>query len=200
MRKWLMVLSTIVLTVLMFTACSSDSTNVSKEETTIEKKEVLVEKSDSLLSSLESHDWVEISKEMHPEGLVFTLFADLGNSNEVLLSKEELIADSDKEIVWGKDLADREIVATKEEFVDTYLFQTIFGEDVNYSEVNLNESSVHSGGVINTIPTKFPEAQYVEYFSPASDKELDWQALRFVYQEHEEEWLLYAIVRDVHNP
>jgi hypothetical protein len=77
----------------------------------------------------------------------------------------------------------------------------MYGNDVNYDTVNFNRSSVESGGVINTIGAKFPDAKYVEYYSQASvDKEFDWQALRFVFREHEGGWLLFGIVRDVHHP
>ncbi|WP_417898089.1 hypothetical protein ABN702_17745 [Bacillus haimaensis] len=124
------------------------------------------------------------------------LFSNLGGSNEASFSLVELVAESEEEVLWRKNLADREIVATKNRFVDQYLFQTGYGDKVTYQTVNYNESSAPGGGVIYNIPTDFPYAR----FSPATDREYDWQSLRFVYQEHEGEWLLYAIVRDVHNP
>lgn len=200
MKKGLWFLSMVLCTVLL-AACSSGSASTAKEEEPKDSTEsLLVEKSDELFANLENHDWEAISKEVHPDGLVVTLFAYLGGSDEAALSAEELVAAPEEEIVWGMDLAGREIVATKDGFVDRYLFQTVFGEKVNYEKVNYNETSAPGGGVINNISTDYPDAKYVEYFSPASEREYDWQALRFVYQKHEGEWLLYAIVRDVYNP
>ncbi|MCH1626768.1 hypothetical protein [Fredinandcohnia quinoae] len=167
----------------------------------MEQKNALMEKSESIFSSLENHNWKEISDMAHPEGIVFSLFADLGtNSNEVILSKEELIVDDQQEIVWGADHSGRKIIRTKDEFVDGYLFKNIYQNEIDYNTVTFDSSSVESGGVINTISTKFPDAIYVEYYSEASEEEYDWQALRFVFREYEGEWLLFGIVRDVHHP
>lgn len=183
----------LVVASVLLTACSNSS-SASTED-------ALVKKSESLFSLFETHNWVGISDMTHPDGLVFSLFADIGSpsSNEVIISKEKLSEENQEKITWGP-LTGVQVFKTKDDYVDEYLFKSIYGDDLKYDTVNFNSSSVKSGGVINTIPTYFPDAEYVEYYSQASDKEYDWQALRFVFKEHKGEWLLFAIVRDVHNP
>lgn len=173
---------------------------VIENDTTLERE--LLEEAADILSSLKSHNWDEISEMAHPDGVAFSLFADFGSptSNEVVLSKEDIKDNDQGEIIWGVELSGEKVMNTKDEYVDEYLFKNIFGDSVNYDTVNFNSSSVESGGVINTISTYFPDAKYVEYYSKPTEKEIDWQALRFVFKEHEREWLLFGIARDVHNP
>lgn len=176
---------------------------VKNEPPSSTEEEILLEKSVSLLSSLEHLKWEEITEISHPDGVVFSSFANIGSFDaaEVVLAKEELTG-NDHEILWGHDLlSGKEITATKANYVDKYLFHTIMGEPVNYETVTYNSSSVNSGGTLNTISENYPDAKYVEYYSKATDESgVTWQAMRFVFKEHQEEWLLYAIVRDVHSP
>lgn len=190
MNKFFGLLLIILISVLL-TACSSSST-----------EDTLLNKSETILSSLKTHNWDEISEMAHPDGVVFSFFADIGSptSNEVLLSKESLKEKDQGELLWGVEMTDEEVISTKDEFVDEYFFKNIYGDSIKYDTVNFDSSSVESGGVINTISTYFPDAKYVEYYSKPTEKENDWQALRFVFKELEKEWLLYGIVRDVHSP
>ena len=182
-------------------ADDSGLANILNENENILKQELL-EGAAEILSLLESHNWSEVSEKAHPDGIVFSFFADLGSptSNEVVLSKEKLLEEEQEDITWGVELTGEKIIKTKDEFVDEYLFKKMYGDSVNYNTVNFNSSSVESGGTINTISTYFPDARYVEYYSKPTEKEYDWQALRFVFREHKQEWLLFGIVRDVHSP
>ncbi|MBB4824687.1 hypothetical protein HNO89_001911 [Sporosarcina luteola] len=190
MNKW-NGLFMVILTFAVLTACTSSS-----------KENTLENQSEKILSALKSHNWNEISEMAHPDGLVVSLLADIGSptANEVVLRKADINEKDQNEITWGSELSGEKVIATKDEFVDEYLFKTIVGDPVDYDTITFNSSSVENGGVINTITTNFPDAKYVEYYSKPTEKEYDWQALRFVFKEHKGEWLLFGIVRDVHNP
>ncbi|MEH7225778.1 hypothetical protein V7112_18355 [Bacillus sp. JJ1566] len=179
---------------ILLAACSNPSGATTEDE--------LLKMSEELFVALESHDWTTISEMTHPDGLTFSLFADLGSptSNEVILNKETLKQAEQVKVTWGVELTGLEVIKTKDEYVEEYIFKSIYGNPLKYDTVNFNSSSVESGGVINTISKNFPDAKYVEYFSEATEDEYDWQALRFVFKERQGEWFLFGIVRDVHNP
>ena len=170
-----------------------------------EIKENLLKKSEAILILLKTHDWDEFSNHVHPDGLTFSFYAALGadpNNNLTFTKKElELFNTPNLEHIWGMDHSEKQFIMPINEYVDNYLFKYMGNRTVDYSEVNFNKSVVESGGVINTIPEKFPRAKYVEYFSPNTSEEYpDWQALRLVFEEYNGAWYLMGIVRDIHNP
>jgi len=64
-----------------------------------------------------------------------------------------------------------------------------------------NDSNI--GTMINTIHDIYPNAIYVEYIDEPDRDSLVWyyyQAIRFVYEEIDDEWYLTAIVRGAYNP
>lgn len=172
-----------------------------KKDVASSEEEMLLEKSETILTSLEQHNWGDIADMAHPDGVIFSNYANVNSTDasQLVLGKEAINED-EQEIVWGSDInSGKEIVATKEDYVDNYLLSNVVGGEVNYETVTYNSSSVESGGMQNTIHENFPDAKYVEYYSEETNGN-DWQALRFAFKEHEGEWLLFAIVRDVHSP
>ncbi|ADC51747.1 spore germination protein-like protein [Alkalihalophilus pseudofirmus OF4] len=168
------------------------------------EKEKLLKKADTALLTLSKQDWPSLSKMTHPDkGLTFSFYAAIGTDedNDVTFTKEEAAnLGNDTEYIWGYDHGDQQFIMTAHNWVTNYLLMHQGVSSVDYTEVTYNDSIVESGGMINTIADEYPEAKYVEYYSPPSDIEFDWQALRFVFEEKEGEWYLVAIVRDVYSP
>ena len=70
-----------------------------------------------------------------------------------------------------------------------------------YDEITYNDSDI--GTAPNTIHDIYPNAIYVEYLDEPDRYSFEWhyyQAIRFVYEEIDDEWYLIAIVRGAYNP
>ncbi|MFN7249701.1 MAG: hypothetical protein ACK4M9_02825 [Anaerobacillus sp.] len=189
---------------------SHDNSVIVDEPVDIETE--LLSKTETIFDHLEAADWLKLADHVHPtEGLFFSFYADAGSpySNEVHFTIDELRhLEGTETFIWGQDMGDYTFEFSVNDYVEKILLggsQQRNGQktwEINYDVITFNDSEVDSGGIINTIPDYFPEAKYVEYYSPRPSEELwyQWQALRFIYEEHEGEWYLIGIARDVHSP
>ena len=67
-----------------------------------------------------------------------------------------------------------------------------------YTKLSFNETSFDNASIKNTIHEYYPNAKYVEYYSPPLDEHSQlFQAIRFVYEERDGRWYLIGIARDV---
>lgn len=183
-----------------------------KVHESIEIETELLAKTETIFYHLEAFNWQELANDVHPEkGLFFSFYADAGSpfAQEVAFTKDALRElEGTETFVWGYDMGDYKFEFPINEYVTTFLInhsQRWDGEnsiEINYDVVMYNDSVVDSGGIINTIPEYFPEAKYIEYYSPSPSEELwhQWQALRFIYEEFDGQWYLIGIARDVHSP
>ncbi|WP_100334110.1 GerMN domain-containing protein [Bacillus alkalisoli] len=169
----------------------------------------LTEKTAALFKDLEDLNWEGIATHVHEEkGLTFSFYASLGSfdSGELTFTKSEVanLGNDNTSYVWGYDNADRGHEYSPNNYVKEILLKHQYSKEVlDYAVVTFNKQAYVSGGVRNTIHENYPDAVYVDYFSPPPEGEYGeyyWQALRFVYEQTDNQWLLIAIVRDVHNP
>ncbi|QOY35092.1 hypothetical protein AWH56_020680 [Anaerobacillus isosaccharinicus] len=178
----------------------------------IEIETELLAKTEIIFSYLETFNWSELANYVHPEkGVFFSFYADAGSpfAQEVAFTKDALRElEGTETFVLGYDMGDYKFEFPINEYVTTFLInhsQRWDGKNSTESEyevITYNDSVVDSGGIINTIPEYFPDAKYVEYYSPRPSEELwhQWQALRFIYEEYDSQWYLIGIARDVHSP
>ena len=112
------------------------------------------------------------------------------------LSKKEISGINDTKYLWGADESDKEFEMTLHEYVQQMLLRRWGREEVDYNIITFNKPAENFAGVINTIHEFYPNAKYVEYYSPGETEHL-FQSLRFIYQERDGEWYLIGIARDV---
>ncbi len=172
----------------------------------------LLEKSETIFRLLEQLNWTELADHTHPEkGIFFSFYADAGNpfSNEVTFSRSEFgELDGSEPFIWGYDMGDYAFEFTVNDYISKFIVNHSMrwdgenSQEIDYEIITFNNSVVQSGGIINTIPEYFPEAKYVEYYSPPPSDDLwhQWQALRFIYEQYDGSWYLIGIARDVHSP
>lgn len=173
-------------------------------KTSVKTEDELLLKSDRIFNLLQDLNWVELGEHIHPEKeVVFSIFADVHNKENLLFNKEELqafTADSPS-YIWGYNLEEEPFVWTPNQLILDYFFKHYGQEELDYRIKSYNSSQSPGGGTLNTIPEFYPNGKYVEFYSPAPlSHDLKWQALRFVYEKHEGKWYLSAIVRDVYSP
>ena len=158
--------------------------------------------SEEIFSLLKESNFNKLAERVDPEeGITFAFYADFGNPDGyggqyVTLSKKEISEADDQKYVWGKDEAGKEYKLSLNEYVHQMLLQRWGKEEVDYNTITFNEPAESFAGVINTIHKYYPDAKYVEYYSPGKD-EHSFQSIRFIYQERDGEWYLIGIARDV---
>lgn len=178
---------------------TNDTGKISSEE---ETKEELLTLSKEIFTLLEESDYKKLSEKVDAEhGVTFAFYGDFGNlvgygGEYVNLSKKEIREANDTKYVWGYDESDKQFELALDEYVQQMLLQRWEREKVEYTTITFNESADTYGGVINTTHQYYPDAKYVEYYSPG-ENEHSFQLLRFIYQEKDGEWYLIGIARNV---
>ncbi|RHW35972.1 hypothetical protein D1B31_17950 [Neobacillus notoginsengisoli] len=166
-------------------------------------KKFLLEKSEVLFNQLMAKQWEEFANNINIErGLVYSPYSNVGDSDDLHFSKEEVrrFAEDQKLYSWSWDQSEAEFKATPNDFVEN-LLKKRYNYTYKYDEITYNDSK--AGTMINTIHDIYPNAIYVEYLDEPDRESLEWgyyQAIRFVYEEIDNEWYLVAIVRGAHNP
>lgn len=167
-----------------------------------EIKKKLLALTEELFSLLKESNYEKIAEKVDPEhGVTFAFYADFGHPNGyggqyVNLSKKDISKKNDTKYIWGMDESEKEFEMSLDEYVQQFLLRRWGWRDVDYSIVTFNEPAENFAGVINTVHEFYPNAKYVEYYSPGETEHL-FQSLRFIYQERDGEWFLIGIARDV---
>ncbi|SEN72373.1 hypothetical protein SAMN04488134_101737 [Amphibacillus marinus] len=167
----------------------------------------LLAKADAIFQNLMHKEWSQLASKPHyDKGLIYSPFANIGAEDDLFFSVKDIedFNNNEKEYRWSWDQSGREYFATPNEWVDEFLAVHKFNPDyqLTYDQISYNDSIVDGGGSQpNTIPEVFPDAIYIEYYhEPDEDDWHYWQALRFVFEQINDEWYLIAIVRGAHNP
>ena len=168
----------------------------------IDIEQHLLPLSDELMTYLRQQEFDQFIEHVDPvDGALFSFFADFGNPKGyggpyVTLTKKQM-ANSEAEYIWGYDENGRAFEMTFPQYVNDFLLKR-HGHNIAYTKITFNETSYENESINNTIHEYYPDAKYVEYYSPALDENGRlFQAIRFVYQERDGRWYLIGIARDV---
>jgi hypothetical protein len=175
--------------------------NEEENDANIERK--LLEESAVIFSYLENSEFAKLAEKVDPiEGVTFTIFADFVKIDNyggtpVTLTKDEIVDSLDKQFVWGQGDGGPPLEVTFREYVQEYLLKRE-GDKITYETITFNESAFVFAGVLNTIHKNYPNAKYVEYYTPGEDgNDRLFQSIRFVFEEREGTWYLIGVVRDI---
>ncbi|GGA60137.1 GerMN domain-containing protein [Ornithinibacillus halotolerans] len=166
-------------------------------------KEELLEKSEIIFNHLLAKEWEQVAHYIHHEkGLVYSPFSNVGDEDDLHFSRLDVwgFYKDESQYIWSWDQSEAEFMATPNDFVDN-LLKKRNNYVYEYDEITYNDSDM--GTMINTIHEVFPNAIYVEYLDEPDPNSRDWtnyQALRFVFEEIDNEWYFVALVRGAHNP
>ena len=199
----------LVLSLLMLYSCNEDekqlvSTSIDTEKLSSEKdtEKELLALSEEIFSLLKDSNYEKFAEKVDPEhGVTFAFYADFGNPDGyggeyVNLLKKEISEKNNTKYLWGGDESEKEYVMSFDEYVQQFLLRNWGRRNVDYSIITFNEPAENFSGVFNTIHEYYPDAKYVEYYSPGETEHL-FQSIRFIYQERDGEWYLIGIARDV---
>lgn len=164
--------------------------NLSKEETF----KVL---NNEILSTLKSKDFRKFSNYIHPEkGVRFSMYGYTQPKTDKLFSKEEFVKYEPTNIkfTWGeKDGTGDPLVLS----IKDYLNKWVFVKDFTKSEYS--ENSIKAvGNSINNMKEIYPNSTFTENYIKGTEEygEMDWNSLRFVFEELYGTYYLVAVIND----
>ncbi len=170
--------------------------DITIEDYTILQSEILnqtkaeIEKhAQGILQALKNRDMLTLATYIDAEkGLRLTPYGNISDE-DVILSKEELISETDEVRTRGTYVWSGEpIELTKKEYFDTFVYNADY---LNAPEV-IENKTIDRGSMIVNIEERYPNAEYREYFFPWFNPEyagMDWEGLFLIF-DHESSALL----------
>ena len=177
-----------------------DSTKTIKtttESETLNKEETLKMLNNEILSTLKSKDFEKFSHYIHPQkGIQFSMYAHVNPKLDKRFTKEDFLkyAPSTIKFTWGeKDGTGEPLVLS----IRKYLEQWVFRKDFTKGEFYFNTFK-GSGNSLNNLKDVYPTQYFTENYIPSSEEYggMDWNCLRFVFEELDGTFYLVAVVND----
>ena len=140
-------------------------------------------------------DYEALSACVHPVyGLVLSPYSTINlGTNQCFSPQRVAAAGRDKTVyMWGvKYGSDEPIQMTAKEFFEGYLYD----RDYVKAPVMGFNTLLRVGNALENVGTVFPDGQFVDLYFPSTSAEAaDWRILRLVFEEHEGEMKLSAII------
>ena len=176
---------------------SLNSLNPNVETESNSKEETLKTLNSEMLSALKSNEIEKLSKFIHPEkGIRFSMYGYVQPKTDKHFTKEEFIkyAPTNIKFTWGeKDGTGDQLVLS----IKDYLNQWVFKRDFTSAEYYQN-SFKGGGNSINNLKEIYPKTDFTENYIPGSEKYggMDWNSLRFVFEELYGTYYLVAVIND----
>ncbi|MGU3375973.1 hypothetical protein [Chryseobacterium sp. M5A1_1a] len=173
----------------------TDSAAIIKDKA--KKEESLKKANDEVLQALKTKDYTAFASFIHPEkGISFSMYAFVDPKGDKHFSK----ADFEKYLptkmlfTWGAhDGSGDPYKAT----INEYLGKWVFSKDFTASQYSLNKF-LGRGNSLNNLEEIYPKNDFTENYIKGTEKnsEMDWKAVRFVFEEFQGKYYLVAVVND----
>ncbi|MCY0967754.1 hypothetical protein [Chryseobacterium wangxinyae] len=207
MRKILIILS-----VLFICSCekkqdknptvSTDNLKRSNERTDatqdVLSTEVALKKTnDEVLQAMKVGYYDIFANYIHPQkGVRFSMYAFINKDEDKHFSREELekYLPSKTIFTWGSRDGSGEIYKAT---LKKYLQNWVFKKDFTKAEYSFN-SFLAGGNSLNNLKEMYPNTNFTENYIAGSEKSegMDWNALRFVFEEFNGKYYIVAVVND----
>ncbi len=162
-------------------------------------KRIIKARADELIQALKDKDTNLVADYVHPvKGVRFTPYTYVSTDSDQVFEQEQMrVFFADQQVyLWGNyDGSGDEIRLSPGQYYEKYIYTADFinAEEVGYNEVlsfgNMRENQfeVYERPII------------VEYYFSGFNPEyegMDWQSLRLVFEEYEDEWKLVGIIHN----
>lgn len=163
----------------------------------VKKQEAIRKINDDILASLKNKNYRAFSDYIHPEkGVRFSMYAFVNPVEDKHFSKADFqkYQPSKTIFTWGSRDGSGEIYKAT---INTYLAEWAFKKDFTKSEYSLN-TFLAGGNSLNNLKEIYPDADFTENYISGSKKYggMDWNALRFVFEEVNGRYYLIAVIND----
>jgi hypothetical protein len=162
-------------------------------------KKIIEETSNEIMNAIKNKDAAKIADYVHPvKGVRFTPYTSVSTENDIVFSKEKMATffEDKNEYVWGAyDGIGDEIKLTPSQYYEEFIYTEDFinAPTIGYNEVLSKGNAVENQFEVYEMPI------VVEYYFPEIDPQfegLDWQSLRLVFEEYEDNWKLVGIIHN----
>ena len=175
----------------------NDSITAVPQPQKLNKNEQLKNLNSEILAALKSKNYNRFSEFIHPEkGIRFSMYAYVQPGKNKHFSREDFIRyiSTSTKFTWGeKDGSGDLLVIPLKEYLETWVSK----RDFTKSEFYLNEFK-GTGNSLNNLKQIYPDKDFTENYIPGSEKYggMDWNSLRFVFEDFQGEYFLVAVVND----
>lgn len=153
-------------------------------------------KSNQIVLALKNKDFSTLSRFVHPQKcLRFSPYPTIKPEHQVFCPSEiKNLPSNNTQYLWGQyDGSGKPIELSFSQYYEQFIY------DVNFAHAEMIgfNHSIGTGNAINNIQKVFPQASFVEYHFPGFDPQydgMDWKSLRLVFEQHNQEWLLVAVI------
>ena len=150
-----------------------------------------------ILNLLKTRDYEKFAQYIHPEkGVRFSMYGYVQPKKDKIFSKKDFqkYIGTTIKFTWGeKDGTGDKLVLS----IENYLTQWVFKKDFIGAEYHQNVYK-GTGNSINNLKEIYPNADFTENYIPGSEEygEMDWNSLRFVFEELYGTRYLVAVIND----
>ena len=181
----------------LITNDSLKETNNSLDNGTLNKEKTLKTLNNEILSVLKSKDYAKLANYIHPDkGVQFSMYAYVNPKKDKDFTKEDFnkYFATKVKFTWGeKDgTGDPLVISIKD-----YLNQWVFKRDFTKGEFHFNTFK-GTGNSLNNLKEIYPNDDFTENYIGGSEEYggMDWNCLRFVFEELYGTYYLVAVIND----
>jgi hypothetical protein len=188
----------------ILTACSTTAPPLSAVSPSVPNSMPVENVAKLVLAALVSENSHTLAEFAHPnKGVRFSPIAHINIKDDVVFNKLQIqkLWENKQTYTWGHDEGTGDpIVMTPKQYCQHYISERDF---LNKSTVKINGSQAKSN-TINNIAEVYSGAISVEYYIQPSIKDgvlqIDWAALRLVFEKIGQNWYLLAVINDQWSP
>ena len=189
------------------TASSIDYSNIYTDSGKVDKKDSLVLDKVSphdirmlngeILTLLKTKNYTELAQFIHPEkGIRFSMYGYVQHKKDKIFTKEEFqkYIETDIKFTWGEKDGTGDLLQMS---IKNYLEKWVFLKDFTIAETFTDETKSR-GNTLNNLKEIYPHSIYTENYLKGSKEysEMDWNALRLVFEEFEGKLFLVGLIND----
>lgn len=176
---------------------SLKETNNRLETETLNKEETLKNLNNEIVSVLKSKDYAKLANYIHPDkGVQFSMYAYVKPKKDKHFTKEDFnkyVATNIK-FTWGeKDGTGDPLVLSIKDYLNQWVFKRDFAEGEFYFNTFKG-----TGNSLNNLKEIYPDEDFTENYIGGSEEYggMDWNCLRFVFEELFGTYYLVAVIND----
>ncbi|MDA3130864.1 YobA family protein [Aliibacillus thermotolerans] len=160
-------------------------------------EEAVLERAEKVVTALHNEDFATLASIVHPEkGVRFSPYAHVLPEEHISFTSDQVrsFMEDENSYIWGsKDGKGTPIELTPSAYYEDYLYIKKFAEVDGSFVTELKER----GNTLHNADEIYPEAQFVEYYVPASDEiGMDWASLILAFEEVDGMWYVVGIIID----
>ncbi len=161
------------------------------------KEQNLKNLNDSLLKIFEDKNYGELANFIHPtKGVLFSMYGYVDPTRDKRFTKEDYLQylPTPTKFTWGeKDGTGDLLVISLKDYLSDWVYSRNFSTGAYY----LNTFK-GSGNTLNNLEKVFPGTDFTENYIAGSEKYggMNWNTLRFVFEQFEGQYYLIAVIND----